>query len=89
MKKILVTTLLLFIFFLNGTILQAQCAMCRSTLESNVSVGQTDVSTWLNFGILYLLAAPYVLFSFIAFFWYRSSKQNKSRNLSPVISKNS
>lgn len=78
MKKILISALLLFIFFLNGTILEAQCAMCRSTLESNVSVGETGVSTYLNFGILYLLAAPYVLFSVIAFFWYRSSKQSKS-----------
>lgn len=54
----------------------AQCAMCRATLENNVSNGNPGIALGINFGILYLLAAPYVAAGFIAFFWYRTSKNN-------------
>lgn len=58
---------------------QAQCAMCRTTLENNVSNGDIGIAAGINFGILYLFAAPYLIISLIAFFWYRASK-NVSRN---------
>lgn len=57
----------------------AQCAMCRTTLENNVSNGDIGIAAGINFGILYLFAAPYVIISLIAFFWYRTSK-NAKRN---------
>lgn len=88
MKKILKITVLLVTFFLYAASLQAQCAMCRSTLESNVSVGQMEVSSQLNFGILYLLLAPYFLLSLVAFFWYKNSKSNKSGKMASVVSDN-
>ena len=79
MKKYLIGLIFLFAFFLFGFDAEAQCAMCRSSLESNVSDGEVGVSTQLNLGILYLLAAPYLLFFLMAFFWYRTSKRNGKR----------
>ena len=57
----------------------AQCAMCRTTLENNVSNGDIGIAAGINFGILYLFAASYLIISLIAFFWYRTSK-NAKRN---------
>jgi hypothetical protein len=54
---------------------EAQCAMCRATLENNISQGNPGIAAGINFGILYLLATPYVAIGLIAFFWYRSSKR--------------
>lgn len=54
----------------------AQCAMCRATLENNVSNGQPGIAAGINFGILYLFSAPYIALSIIAYFWYRTSRKN-------------
>ena len=32
----------------------AQCAMCRATLENNLSNGNVGIAAGINFGILYL-----------------------------------
>lgn len=53
----------------------AQCAMCRTTLENNVSNGEIGIAAGINFGIMYLFFAPYVLIGTVAFFWYRNSKK--------------
>ncbi|MEX0882154.1 MAG: hypothetical protein WDZ72_01650 [Cyclobacteriaceae bacterium] len=55
----------------------AQCAMCRATIENNVSSGDTTIGAGLNMGILYLFLAPYVLLSVLGFFWYRNVKRKK------------
>lgn len=68
----------LFLFFFLSLLsldLSAQCAMCRATLENNVSNGNIGIAAGINFGILYLFAAPYVVIALIAFFWYRTSKR--------------
>ena len=54
----------------------SQCAMCRAQLENNISNGNIGIAAGINFGILYLFAAPYLAISVIAFFWFRSSKRN-------------
>jgi hypothetical protein len=53
----------------------AQCAMCRVTVENNVSNGDSSVASGLNKGILMLLATPYAAFAIITFFWYRNSRR--------------
>ncbi|MCC5935983.1 MAG: hypothetical protein JJU34_01760 [Lunatimonas sp.] len=55
----------------------AQCAMCRATIENNVSNGDTTVGAGLNMGILYLFAAPYLLAMVIGYFWYKNAKMKK------------
>ncbi|MCU0419172.1 MAG: hypothetical protein MUC38_05885 [Cyclobacteriaceae bacterium] len=59
----------------------AQCAMCRTTLENNVSNGDIGIAAGINTGILYLFFAPYLAIGVIAFFWYRTSKRNAQAQL--------
>jgi len=63
------------LFFLSSSV-SAQCAMCRASLENNVSNGDIGIAAGINFGILYLFVAPYLVIALIAFFWYRASKSN-------------
>jgi len=57
----------------------AQCAMCRATLETNVSNGsQVELASTLNFGIMYLFAAPYVLVAAVGFLWYKQSRKKNT-----------
>lgn len=80
MKKFLYSLLFTLAFFLYGTAVQAQCAMCRASLESNVSNGEAaSMGARLNLGIVYLFVTPYLLFGLIAFLWYRTSKKNGKR----------
>jgi hypothetical protein len=65
----------LFLLFAGNEAL-AQCAMCRATLENNVSNGDVGIAAGINFGILYLFATPYIAISVIAFLWYRTSRKN-------------
>jgi CHASE3 domain sensor protein len=55
----------------------AQCAMCRTTIESTVSNGRSNIATGINTGILYLLAAPYLIVVVVGFLWWRGSSYNK------------
>ena len=54
----------------------AQCAMCRATLENNVSNGNIGIAAGINFGILYLFFTPYLAVGAIIFLWYKTSKSN-------------
>lgn len=68
-----------FVIFLLGSAVTeavAQCAMCRATLENNVSNGKVGIAAGINFGILYLFVAPYIAICVISFLWYRTSKRN-------------
>ncbi len=57
----------------------AQCAMCKATLENNISNGNIGIAAGINFGILYLFVAPYLAISALAIFWYRTSKKNEAK----------
>ncbi len=73
MKKIF---LILICFGFQSATVHAQCAMCRATLENNVSQGNIGIAAGINFGILYLLVIPYLAVGTLAWFWYRSSRKN-------------
>ncbi len=67
-------------FLLIGSIQSfAQCAMCRATLENNVSNGEAGIGASINFGILYLFVMPYLLIMTIGYFWYKKSKANEPK----------
>lgn len=70
--KFLFLIIVMFAFSVEGN---TQCAMCRATLENNVSNGDIGIAAGINFGILYLFAAPYTVIALIAFFWYKTSKR--------------
>ncbi|MBL0118850.1 MAG: hypothetical protein IPP89_07665 [Saprospiraceae bacterium] len=52
----------------------AQCPMCRIAAESNLKDGGT-AGAGLNAGILYMLAAPYLLVGTIGFIWWKNHKK--------------
>lgn len=54
----------------------AQCAMCRTQLENNVSNGNPGIAAGINTGILYLLVMPYIAIITLGYFWYKSSRKN-------------
>jgi hypothetical protein len=58
-----------------GTSVQAQCAMCRASVESSGDEKLANLGKGLNKGILYLMVIPYLLAGTVGYFWYRSSKQ--------------
>lgn len=49
----------------------AQCPMCKAAVESSIKGGQSNAGKGLNNGILYLLAAPYLLVGTLGFIWYK------------------
>ena len=77
--KVVVTSLVLFLTSL--TEVSAQCAMCRASLENNVSNGNPGIAIGINFGIMYLFFAPYLAVGVIAYLWYRTSKSNARKEL--------
>jgi hypothetical protein len=78
MKAIFIT-ILVFLASVTGAL--AQCAMCRATLENNVSNGNPGIAAGINFGIMYLFCAPYIAVGALAFFWYKTTKINARKNL--------
>jgi hypothetical protein len=67
--------LLIVAFLAVATVdVSAQCAMCRSTLENNLSNGDPGIAAGMNTGILFLLALPYLAAVIIGFLWYKSTK---------------
>ncbi|WP_353131807.1 hypothetical protein [Pseudopedobacter sp.] len=64
-------SLAMFITPLNSN---AQCAMCQSTVESNINSGDSTAKG-LNKGIMYLLAAPYIAVAAIGFLWYKKYRK--------------
>ena len=58
---------------------EAQCAMCRATVEKGNAEGTSKIGAGLNTGILYLMAIPYVVAGTIGFFWYRQHKLSKKQ----------
>ncbi len=59
----------------------AQCAMCRTQLENNVSNGDIGIAAGINTGILYLLSMPYLIVFVLGYFWYKTSRKNASTQL--------
>jgi len=59
----------------------AQCAMCRTQLENNVSNGEAGIAAGINTGILYLLSMPYLIVLVLGYFWYKTSRKNANTQL--------
>ncbi|MFL5765128.1 MAG: hypothetical protein ACJ77K_14390 [Bacteroidia bacterium] len=72
MKKRLTYGILLLLIFISQTNTFAQCAMCRTSVESDLNTGGS-IGKGLNTGILYLMAIPYLLL--MAGFYYFFRKQ--------------
>ena len=51
----------------------AQCAMCKATVESNLS-GEKTIGKGLNNGILYLMTIPYIILGSFGYMVYKNRK---------------
>jgi hypothetical protein len=69
------------VLFASALNVSAQCAMCRATLENNISNGNIGIAAGINFGIMYLFFSPYVFILLLAYFWYRTSKRNANKSI--------
>lgn len=78
MKKILL--IVGFWLFAHGVSL-AQCAMCRGSVESNMSTGRNVIANGLNGGILYLFVFPYLAVAVVGYLWYRNSKKLRAERI--------
>lgn len=75
MKKYMIILCLVAAFVLGGGAeLIAQCPMCRIAAESNLKDGGT-AGAGLNAGILYMLAAPYLVVGTIGFIWWKNNRK--------------
>ncbi len=77
MAKALKFVLILFVVgLLAGSVqtVNAQCAMCTVSVESNAKGGATTTHG-LNNGIMYLLAAPYIAVAVIGVIWYKKYRR--------------
>jgi hypothetical protein len=70
-KKVFLT---LIVFWILPIVSNAQCAMCRASLESTGNVSQAEA---VNDGIVYLMIIPYILVALIAFAVYRMYRKKK------------
>lgn len=68
MKKLLV---IIFLIFTSSV--DAQCAMCRAVVES----GNASEAEGLNTGILYLMIFPYLLVGTLFYFIIKRRRKNK------------
>ncbi|MDB4925682.1 hypothetical protein [Mucilaginibacter sp.] len=71
---------ILLILFVAGMLIcsveavNAQCAMCTASVESNAKSGSTTANG-LNHGIMYLLAAPYLAVAIVGYIWYKKYRR--------------
>ena len=73
-KFILIYIVMMILLLFLDIDLQAQCSMCNTQANSAVQNGD-GAGMGLNDGILYLLAAPYLLVVFLGIIWYKKSKR--------------
>ncbi len=77
-KAIRVIILGLFLSIQTLSIVEAQCPMCKASVESNIAKGETQ-GAGLNKGILLLLVVPYLAAATIGFAYYRNYRLRKKR----------
>ncbi|RAK65242.1 hypothetical protein [Hymenobacter edaphi] len=55
----------------------AQCTLCKTNVEASRTEKDGYDISGLNKGILYMMAAPYILGGTVAFFWYRNVRRKR------------
>ena len=69
---------LIFFLFVFGTAkLNAQCAMCKAAVETNLKDGGS-AGAGLNQGILYLMAMPYIAMLLFGLVYYLQKRKKQT-----------
>lgn len=72
MKSLVLSVLVFISVSIVSGPLNAQCAMCKATVESNIENGGKSVGRGLNDGILYLMSIPYIVLGGIGYMIYKN-----------------
>ncbi len=71
--------LVVLLFLANNLETFAQCAMCKTSAESDLTSGGSTAQG-LNTGILYLMAIPYVILMLGAYFFFKKPIDEKIKS---------
>lgn len=82
MKKYRIVFVLLIVLFFTYFV-DAQCPMCKLSVESNLKNGGSS-GKGLNAGIIYMLLTPYLVVSTIAYMWWKNRKKNYDNDAEPA-----
>lgn len=80
-KKYIYFILIVVCVFLNTAQSIAQCAMCKTSVESDLDSGKGSIATGLNTGILYLMAIPYLILMAGGYIFFRKQVDAKIKEL--------
>lgn len=79
MKKqiaLFAVVLVVSVFFSQSA--EAQCAMCKAVVESNIEGDGKVVGRGLNNGILYLMTVPYIILGSLAYMFWKNWKNSRT-----------
>ena len=76
MKNNIILFIIIAVLFITIDV-NAQCAMCKAVVETNLETGDTK-GMGLNNGILYLMAIPYIAAIVFAILYYNQNKKSQS-----------
>lgn len=79
-NKLTILGIVILILSLTISSAWAQCAMCKTVIENNISEG-TNLATGLNIGITYLATMPYLAVMAIVYLLYRAAKKKQKENM--------
>ncbi|MCC3157352.1 hypothetical protein LJ737_08880 [Hymenobacter sp. 15J16-1T3B] len=57
----------------------AQCTLCKTNVEASRTEQDGYDISGLNKGILYMMAAPYIMGGLVGFFWYRNVRRKRQQ----------
>lgn len=78
MRRFFLCSLFLSALFVGVELAEAQCAMCKLNAESATADSKTKAEG-VNFGILYLLSAPYLGTGILGYIWYKKFRKGKKK----------
>ena len=68
---------LLLVIYLMVFVSRSQCSLCRTQIANNVNAGDDRMAYFMNQGILFLLAVPYIAVGVVGYLWYRNSRSRE------------
>lgn len=77
-KKVISSCTLFVLLFISNANSFAQCAMCKTSVESDLNNGGS-IGKELNTGILYLMTLPYIILMLGAYFFFKKQVDAKVR----------
>lgn len=77
MRRFILSISVLVLLMMSPVASFAQCAMCRTQVESNINGQGKVVGRGLNDGILYLMTMPYLILAGFGYMAYKNWKNSE------------